>query len=62
MQNISTQSNQQLCRCVFSKVTECLEQKNRKQIDCKRPSSTKQMNIKFEWIFELKFKNKNVTT
>ena len=31
----------------FSKyqVIECLEQNIRKQIDCKRPSSTKQMNI-----------------
>ena len=30
--------------CVFTKVIECLEQNIRKQIDCRRPSSTKQMN------------------
>ena len=29
---------------MFSKVVECLEQNIRKQIDCKRPSNTKQMN------------------
>ena len=29
---------------VFSKVMECFEQNIRKQIDCKRPSSKKQMN------------------
>ena len=29
---------------MFSKVIERLEQSIRKQIDCKRPSSTKQMN------------------
>ena len=28
----------------MSKVIECLEQNIRKQIDCKRPSKTKQMN------------------
>ena len=28
----------------FSEVIECLEQNIRKQIDCKRPSRTKQMN------------------
>ena len=28
----------------MSKVIECLEQNIRKQIDCKRPSNTKQMN------------------
>ena len=44
MSNMSTQRNQQLSRCVFSKVIECLEQNTRKQIDCKRPTSTKQMN------------------
>ena len=43
MQNMSTQWNQQLSRYV-SKVIECLEQNIRKQIDCKRPSNTKQMN------------------
>ena len=31
MQSSSTQWNQQLIRCVFSKVIECLEQKIRKQ-------------------------------
>ena len=44
MQSLSTQWNQQLIRYVFSKVIECLEQNIRKQIDCKRPSNTKQMN------------------
>ena len=28
----------------MSKAIECLEQNIRKQIDCKRPSNTKQMN------------------
>ena len=41
---MSTQQNQQLSRYMFSKVIECLEQNIRKQIDCKRPSSTRQMN------------------
>ena len=40
---MSTQWNQQLSRYV-SKVIECLEQNIQKQIDCKRPSNTKQMN------------------
>ena len=55
MQSSSTQWNQQLIRDVFSKVIECLEQNTRKQIDCKRPSNTKQIN----WIqiFKLKFGN-----
>ena len=49
IQSLSTQWNQQLNRYVFSKVIErleieCLEQNIRKQIDCKRPSNTKQMN------------------
>ena len=44
MQSLSTQWNQQLIRYVFSKVIECLEQNIRKQIDCKRPSNTNQMN------------------
>ena len=44
MQSLSTQWNQQLIRYVFSKVIECLEQNIRKQIDCKKPSNTKQMN------------------
>ena len=30
---------------MFSKVIECLEQTIWKQIDCKRPSSAKQMNV-----------------
>ena len=29
---------------MFLKVIKCLEQNTRKQIDCKRPSSTKQIN------------------
>ena len=55
MQSSSTQWNQQLIRDGFSKVIECLEQNIRKQIDCKRPSNTKQIN----WIqiFKLKFGN-----
>ena len=44
MESSSTQGNQQLIRYVFSKVIECLEQKIRKQTDCKRPLNTKQMN------------------
>ena len=44
MWNMSIQWNQQLSRYVFSKVIACLEQNIRKQIDCKRPSSTEQMN------------------
>ena len=40
---MSTQWNRQLSRYV-SKVIECLEQNIPKQIDCKRPSNTKQMN------------------
>ena len=48
---MSTQQNQQLSGYVFSKVIECLEQMIRKQIDCKRWSSTKQMNrVKNIWI------------
>ena len=44
MQSLSTLWNQQLIRCVFSKVIKYLEQNIWKQIDCKRPSNTKQMN------------------
>ena len=55
---MSSQLNQQLGKYVFSKVTEFLEQNNRKQISCKRLSSTKQMNIvqniRFE-IFKYKY-------
>ena len=40
---MSTQWNRQLNKYV-SKAIECLEQNIRKQIDCKRPSNTKQMN------------------
>ena len=40
---MSTQWNRQLNKYV-SKVIECLEQNIRKQIDCKKPSNTKQMN------------------
>ena len=29
---------------MFSRVIACLEQNNRKEINCKRPSNTKQMN------------------
>ena len=41
---MSTQRNQELSGYVFLKVIECLEQNIRRQIDCKRPSTTKQMN------------------
>ena len=41
MQSMSTHLDS---RYEFSKVIECLEQKIRKQIDCKRPLNTKQMN------------------
>ena len=44
MQSLSTHLYQQFIRYVFSKVIECLEQNIRKQIDCKRPSNTKQIN------------------
>ena len=44
MYNMSTQKNQQFSRFMCSKVIECLEQNIREQIDCKRPSSTVQMN------------------
>ena len=44
MQSLSTHWNQQFIRYVFSKVIECLEQNIRKQIDCKRPLNTRQMN------------------
>ena len=40
--------NQQLKRCIFSKVIECLEQNIWKQIKCKRPSSkNKEENSKY---------------
>ena len=42
--NMSTQWNQKLSKYTFSKVMKYLEQKSLKQIDCKRPSSAKQMN------------------
>ena len=44
MQSFSPQWNQQLIRYAFSKVIKGLEQYIRKQIDCKRPSNTWQMN------------------
>ena len=44
MSNMSTQSNQQLSRYAFSKVTKCLEQIIRRQIGCKRPLNIKQMS------------------
>ena len=56
---MSTQENQQFSRYVFSKVIKCLEQNIKKQIDWKRPSSTKQMN-KLK-ILVLKYENRNVT-
>ena len=46
MQSVSTQWNQQLSRYVLSKLIKFLEQNIRKQINCKRPSSTKQINRK----------------
>ena len=52
MQSLPTQQNQQLIRYVFSKVIECLEQNIRKQIDCKRPSNTKQIN----WVQNIQIK------
>ena len=52
---MSTQWNRQLSRYV-SKVTECLEQNIRKQINCKRPSNTKQMS-RLQKIFNLKYGN-----
>ena len=52
---MSTQWNQQFNRYI-SKVTECLEQNIRKQIDCKRPSNAKQMN-RLQKIFKLKYGN-----
>ena len=44
MQKLPTKWNQQLNRYVFSKVIDCLKHNIWKQIDCKRPSNTKQMN------------------
>ena len=41
---MTTQWNQQLRRCKFSKVIESFEQDIEKQIDRKRPSRSKQMN------------------
>ena len=46
---------------MFSNVIECLEQNIRKQIDWKRPLSTKQMNrehVEIQ-IEELKYANRN---
>ena len=44
MLNMSAKWNQQLIRYLSAKVMECLEQNIRKQINCKRPLSTKQIN------------------
>ena len=44
MKSLSTQWNEQLIRCVFSKVIKFFEQNNQKQTDCKRPSNVIQMN------------------
>ena len=44
MRSLSTQWNQELTGYVFSRVIEWLELNIRKQIDCKRPSNTIQMN------------------
>ena len=44
MQSSSTEWNQQLIWYVFSKVIECLKQNIRKQNDCKKPLTTKQIN------------------
>ena len=52
---MSTQWNRQLSKYV-SKVIKCLEQNIRKQIDCKRPSNTKQMS-RLQKIFKLKYGN-----
>ena len=54
MQSLSTQWNQELIKYVFSKVIKCLEQNIRKQIDCKRPSNTKQMN----WVQNTRIKRR----
>ena len=40
---MSSQSNSQLIR-YDSKAIKCLEQNTRKQIDCKKPSNTQQLN------------------
>ena len=40
---MSTQSNRQFIRYVFSKVIKSFERNIRKQIDCKIPSTTKQI-------------------
>ena len=42
------------------KVIECLKQNIRKEIDYKRPSSTKQKNREYN-IFVLKHANRNIT-
>ena len=54
---------QKLSKYVLSKVMECLEQNIRKQIDCKRPSSIRQMNREHVGIQieELKYANRNKT-
>ena len=42
---VKVSQNLNLMQSLFSNVIECLEQNIRKQIDCKRPSNTKQMNL-----------------
>ena len=44
---------------MFSKVIKCLEQNIRKQIDCKIPSSTKEMNRVSN--IRIKYANRNIT-
>ena len=55
---MSTQWNQQHIRYVFCKVIECLEQNIRKQVNCKRPSSTKQLSRVKKNV--LKYANRNI--
>ena len=51
----------EISRYVVSTVIECLQQNIRKQIDCRRPSSTNQMNRIDYKIFTLKSTNRNIT-
>ena len=52
---VNTVKKTQLNRYEFLKLIECLEQNIRKQIDCKRPSNTKQMN----WVQNIQIKMGN---
>ena len=56
MQSSSAQWTQQFIRYVFSKVIELLEQNIQKQIDCTRPSNTKQIN----WIQNIQIECGNI--